>query len=221
MATSNCTAATKLSENRSNRKKPIIGLTGGVGSGKSAIAQMLEGLGGRVIDFDRLAHVEICEPDILEKLLGWWGSSVVSPEGSVDRSVIANIVFHDPVQLQRLEDILYPRLMQRSAALLVAAEADLTVMAAVLDAPKLIEAGLDKLCDSVIFVDTPMVDRLSRVVVNRGWNEQELLRRENLQSPLDQKRANADYVIVNHAGLDELSKQVEQVFSSVLSSFKR
>ena len=182
---------------------------------------MLESLGGRVIDFDRLAHAELSEPDILETLLGWWGSSVVSPDGEVDRGAIASIVFDDPTQLQRLEDLLYPRLMRRSEVLLAAADAEPIVKAIVLDAPKLFEAGLDKLCDSVIFVDALVSDRLRRVEQNRGWNEQELIRRENRQTPLDPKRANADYVIVNHAGLDELREQVERVFSSVLNSFKK
>ena len=214
-------APTKLSENRSNWNKPIIGLAGGIGSGKTAIARMLETLGGCVIDFDRLAHAELSEPDVLKTLLGWWGSSVVSPEGDVDRAAIADIVFNDPAQLQRLEDLLYPRLMQRSEVLLAAAEAEPIVKAMVLDAPKLFEAGLDRLCDSVIFVDTQMSDRLHHVEQNRGWSEQELIRRENRQTPLDQKRASADYVIVNHAGLDELREQVERVFSSVLNSFKK
>jgi dephospho-CoA kinase len=131
------------------------------------------------------------------------------------------MVFGDPAQLQRLEDLLYPRLMKRSEVLIAAADAEPIVKAMVLDAPKLFEAGLDRLCDSVIFVDTLMSTRVRRVEQNRGWSERELIRRENRQTPLDQKRANADYVIVNHAGLDELREQVERVFSSVLNSFKR
>ena len=214
-------APTKLSENRSNWNKPIIGLAGGIGSGKTAIARMLETLGGRVIDFDRLAHAELSEPDVLKTLLDWWGTSIVSPGGDVDRGAIADIVFNDPAQLQRLEDLLYPRLMQRSEVLLAAAEAEPMVKAMVFDAPKLFEAGLDRLCDSVIFVDTLMSDRLHHVEKNRGWSERELIRRENQQTPLDQKRASADYVIVNHAGLDELREQVKRVFSSVLNSFKK
>ncbi len=210
-----------MSENRSNWNKPIIGLAGGIGSGKTAVARMLEPLGGRVIDFDRLAHAELSEPDVLETLLLWWGASVVSPGGDVDRGAIADIVFNDPAQLQRLEDLLYPRLMKRSEVLLADADAEPGVKAMVLDAPKLFEAGLDRLCDSVIFVDTLMSDRLRRVEQNRGWSELELIRRENRQTPLDQKRANADYVIVNHAGLDELREQVVRVFSSVLNSFKK
>ena len=210
-----------MSENRSNWNKPIIGLAGGIGSGKTTVARMLETLGGRVIDFDRLAHTELGKPDVLKTLLDWWGSSIVSPVGDVDRGAIAEIVFGDPAQLQRLEELLYPRLMQLSEVLLAAADAEPIVKAMVLDAPKLFEAGLDRLCDSVIFVDTLMRDRLHHVEQNRGWSERELIRRENRQTPLDQKRALADYVIVNHAGLDELRGQVERVFSSVLDSFKK
>ena len=91
--------------------------------------------------------------------------------------------------------------------------------AVVLDAPKLFESGLNELCDKVIFVEADWSMRVRRVAESRGWTEEEFIRRENLQNPLDMKKANADHVVKNHSGIDALQAQVERVFSSVLASF--
>ena len=97
--------------------------------------------------------------------------------------------------------------------------ADPKVRAIVLDAPKLFEVGLNQLCDTVVFVDAEWSVRVRRAAESRGWSEVELARRENLQSPLDGKKANADHIVINHSGIDELRSQVERVFASVLASF--
>ena len=97
-------------------------------------------------------------------------------------------------------------------------ELDPSVKAIVIDAPKLYEAGVDKVCDVVVFVEADKANRVERVTASRNWTEEELSRRENLQNPLDTKRASADYVITNNSGLEELRIQVEQVLSSVLAS---
>ena len=91
--------------------------------------------------------------------------------------------------------------------------------AVVLDAAKLNEAGLGKLCNAVVFVEVERALRLKRLAETRGWTDAELTRRENLQDALDKKRHLADYVVVNHSDIDHLRPQVERVFSSVLASF--
>ena len=88
-----------------------------------------------------------------------------------------------------------------------------------IDAPKLYEAGVDKVCDVVVFVDADQRTRVARVADSRGWTEEELVRRENLQKPLDWKIASADYVIANSSTIEELRIQVKQVLSSVLTSY--
>ncbi len=200
------------------KKKPIIGLAGGIGAGKTLVAGMLESLGARVIDFDRLAHEELCSPDVLATLRSWWGDSVCSAEGKVDRQAVASIVFAEPDELGRLEGLLYPRIGRCCEQLLAASAADPGVKAMVLDAPKLFEAGLNELCDTVIFVEADFSDRARRVAESRGWTEQELIRRENLQNPLDTKKAVADHVVINQSGADVLREQVAHVFSLVLAS---
>lgn len=203
----------------SPRKKPIIGLAGGIGAGKSSVARILKTLGAAVIDADRLSHEVLSEPEVVAMLRQWWGECVCTPAGEVDHQAIAAIVFDDPAELTRLENLLYPRITRRHRELLAAHTADPNATAIVLDAPKLFETGLNQLCDTVIFVDADWSVRVRRVGDSRGWNEAELARRENLQNPLDIKKANADQVVVNHSSIDVLWSQVERVFSAVLASF--
>lgn len=200
--------------------KPVIGLTGGIGSGKSTVGRILESLGCVVLDFDRMAHEELREPEVIATLRSWWGPSVCSPDGEVDRKALAAIVFKDAAKLKRLEDLLYPRLQRRREEIVGRLAGEEAVMAIVLDAPKLHEAGVDMACDVVIFVDADEKVRARRVAADRGWTEAELRRRENLQIPLDKKRALADHVVVNdHSDIGSLRPEIERIFDSVLKSF--
>ncbi len=208
-----------MSQTHPKRKKPIIGLAGGIGAGKSTVARIIEGLGAAVIDSDRLGHEELGAPDVVATLRQWWGASVCSPAGGVDREKVGAIVFADAAQRTRLENLLYPRIQRRREEILAACDADPSVKAVVLDTPKLFEAGLNELCDTVIFVDADWSVRVRRVAESRNWTEEELRRRENLQDPLDMKKAGADHTVINHAGIDLLQSQVEQVLSSVPGFF--
>lgn len=200
------------------RIKPIIGLVGGIGAGKSSVARILQSLGAAVIDSDRLAHDELTDPEVMATLRGWWGDKVC-PGQEVDRKALASIVFNDPRELDRLERLLYPRIHRRRERLVEGFNADPMVRAIVLDAPKLYEAGLGDYCNAVIFVEADWPVRVRRVAASRGWTEEELRRRENLQNSLDTKRANADHVVINHASMDQLRTDVERIFSSVLATF--
>lgn len=200
-------------------KKPIIGLTGGIGSGKSTVAEAMRSLGAAVIDADAQVHEELKNPRVVDCLREWWGNEVVASDGTSNRQVIARIVFDNPAELKRLENLLYPRLAVRREALLKEFMADPNVSAVVLDAPKLYEAGLNEACDVVVFVEADRATRLARVASDRGWSETELDKRENLQIPLDTKKASADYVVHNHSSRDDLLSEVEPIFSSILASY--
>lgn len=213
------TGPANLTRTQGSPTKPIIGLAGGIGAGKSSVARVFETLGAAVIDFDRLTHEQLRHPKVVTKLRRWWGDDICTAAGGVDHQAVASIVFDDPTQLSRLEGLLYPRLARRRAELLAVYERDPAVVAVVLDAAKLYEAGLDKLCNAVVFVEAERALRLQRLAETRGWTDAELTRRENLQNALDKKRHLADYVVVNHSGIDHLRPQVERVFSSVLASF--
>lgn len=204
---------------RSSDRKPIIGLTGGIGAGKSLVADIMRENGAGIVDSDRLAHEELVDPQVIETLRKWWGEKVCSSGGEIDRKAVAGVVFKDPLELQRLEDLLYPRIDRRRASLVMDFEKDGEIRAIVYDAPKLYEAGLNEKCDYVVFVDAPWEVRIERVAQTRGWDEAELLKREKMQDPLEPKKAKADYVVTNQFNIDTLRVTVQQVFSSVLASF--
>lgn len=197
--------------------KPVIGLAGGIGAGKSTVARLFEELGAAVIDSDRLHHEQLADPDVRAVLRCWWGDGVFAPSGEVDRRRLAAIVFNDPEALARLEGLTYPRIDRRRAELLEELERDPRARVVVLDSPKLIEAGVDRMCDAVVFVEADRATRLGRVAERRGWDDAELARRERWQAPLEHKRARADYVVVNHSTIDELRREVERVLNSVLA----
>lgn len=198
---------------------PVIGITGGIGSGKSSIAKALESLGAVVIDSDKLAHAELETPDVVKAIKARWGNKVCHADGRIDRRSLGAIVFKDAVELQWLEDLLYPRIHERRRAIIDELKSRRGVKAVVLDAPKLHEAGVDKECDAVLFVDADHDVRLQRVAQTRSWDAAELARREKMQIPLDKKKAMADYVVVNnHPGLDSLTPELQRILDSVVCS---
>lgn len=197
-------------------RKPVIGIVGGIGSGKSLVAEAFRELGAAVIDSDRLAHAELNSSEVQAELRKWWGDGVFNDSGLVDRRAVGRIVFRDPAELKRLEQLLYPRIELVRKRTMASLEDDPAVRAFVLDAPKLYEAGLDRSCDAVVFVDADREVRLIRLRESRGWSSDELQRRENLQDPLDSKRARADYVVSNNSSPGELRRQVIRVFELIL-----
>ncbi|HOW71328.1 MAG TPA: dephospho-CoA kinase [Phycisphaerae bacterium] len=197
--------------------KPIIGIAGGIGSGKSTVAAILQDLGARVIDADRINHEELDSPEVLEALVGWWGEEVVSPGPRANRSAIREIVRESPAELGRLERLVHPRIARRSEELLAAYDRDPRVRAIVWDAPLLYEVGLAERCDCVVFVNADEQTRLRRVRRSRGWDLRDLARMQASQKPLDFKRNRADYTVENNSDIDDLRRQVEEVFSRILS----
>jgi len=173
------------------------------------------------VDSDRLSHEELGDPEVIATLRGWWTDSVLRADGSVDRRAVAEKVFDDPEQLARLQDLLYPRIARRREELMAMHAADASVRAVVLDSPKLQEAGLDELCDAVVFIDADLETRSRRLAATRGWSAAELERREKLLEPLDRKRSRADHVVKNNSKIDDLRSEIERVFSAVLASFSQ
>lgn len=201
--------------------KPIIGVTGGIGSGKSSVARILQSLGAAVIDADELVRDQYRQPEVVAQLRAWWGDAVAPDGRSVDRRAIADIIFVHDEERVRLENYLYPRLNRAREKLAQRYQGDPSVVAIVLDTPKLYEAGVDAVCDAVVFVDSQRALRVQRVAQSRGWSGEELARRENMQKPLDEKRARADYVIDNNSSLDDLRRAVESALRSILAAFNR
>lgn len=197
----------------------VIGLAGGIGSGKSTVARILEDAGCVIYDADREVSALYRRQDVLDTVRAWWGDGAVA-QGEIDRATIARIIFEDETQRERLEGLLFPRLHARRRELLE--QAGLAgARAVVIDAPLLFEAGLDPECDAVIFVDTPRAVRLGRLRARSGWDEGELARREKAQLPLEAKRDRSDYCLDGAAPPDQLRTRTLGLLDEIIAGQDR
>ena len=198
----------------SRSAKPVVGLVGGVGSGKTAVAEVFADLGAGVIDADRMAHEVLAEPDVRDAVARRWGPRVCGPDGRIDRARLARVVFADPddgAPLKELEAILHPRITARMHEQVARPVADPDVPLIVLDAPVLLEAGWDKYCGAIVYVHAPQAVRLGRVLQARHWKKEELEQRERQQKPLNLKKACADYEVDNSGSPEDCRRQVERL----------
>jgi len=202
--------------------KPIIGLVGGIGSGKSFVARMFADEGCMVIDSDAAVGEAYQRPEVREKLREWWGGDVLLPNGQVNRKEIARRVFHDERERRRLEGLIHPIVADLRDEQMREGADNPSVKAYVWDTPLLLETGLGGQCDAIVYVDTPEEQRLDRVRQARGWDEAELRRREKLQMPLDKKLDMANDIVRNTAGADdEVRNQVRKALSRILAGIRR
>jgi dephospho-CoA kinase len=197
--------------------KPIIGITGGIGSGKSMVARMFGDIGCMVIDADEQVRRVYRDPDVIWELRQWWGADVVGPAGELNRKKVADIVFNDPGQKATLEGLLHPRVAELRQKRMLEGLDDPQIQAYIWDTPLLLEAGLRPQCDAVVFVESPFSQRLERVHHSRQWDEVELRRREKSQWPLDKKREISDYIVDNTADADYVRGQVREVLFRILA----
>jgi dephospho-CoA kinase len=228
----------------------ILGILGGVASGKSLVARQLANMGALVLDADRAGHETLRLPQIEEAARQRWGNAVFGPDGHIDRARLAKIVFAPPPDGPRerkyLEALTHPEIGRRlsaqaalfnpdgcplavtateesSSAKSIAASSGLHDVAAVgpnalsipplavLDAALILEAGWDKLCDCLAFVDVPHELRLARAL-QRGWTEGDFAAREAAQESLDSKRARADVIIDNSGPAEHTQAQVQRLW---------
>ncbi|MDP6547052.1 MAG: dephospho-CoA kinase [Phycisphaerae bacterium] len=195
--------------------KPVIGIIGGIGSGKTTIADELSALGCAVVDADAIGHELLGDPDVLGELRRRWGDEIFTSAGEVDRASLAEIVFTSRDELDALNDILHPRIGREMARAVGLAVADESVGAIVLDAALLLEAGWNELCSHVVFVDTPPVERYRRVSERRGWRKENWEAREKMQISLDIKRSMCDYSVDGSSSVSHLRQQVRKLYSRI------
>jgi len=196
----------------------IIGVVGGVASGKSLVARQFEQLGAGVLGADAAGYEVLKMPEVEAAIERRFSRQVFGAEGHVDRARLAEIVFAPPPEGPReratLEQLMHPRIGRalhgRAEAL-----AKQACQVAVLDAPLLCEAGWDELCDKVVFVDAPRRLRQERAE-SRGWSKEDFTAREDVQKSLDHKRARADVVIDNTGSPESTQAQVERFWHSLV-----
>ena len=190
----------------------IIGLTGGIGSGKSTVGEMLRELGAAVVDADAGARA-VVEPGqpALDEIREAFGAKMLRPDGGLDRDRMAALVFADDDARARLNAITHPRVRAWMAER-VRAAADAGAEVVVLDVPLMYESGLQAGVESVIVVWAPPETQVARAV-ERGMGEEDARARVAAQIPIDEKRERADHVIENSGAIDDTRRQVERLWA--------
>jgi len=199
-----------------NSSRPIvIGLTGNIGTGKSTVLKILQDLGARTIDADKIAH-EVMEPGgrAYDAVVATFGDCILDKDGAIDRKRLADIVFTDPNQLQRLERIIHPAVEQRVSEIVEAATEPVVAVEAI----KLLESRLRHLCDTIWVVTASRKTQLQRLVSQKGLEQEEALRRMAAQSPQSHKEREADVVINNDGDMEQLRAQVQAAWDELMAS---
>jgi dephospho-CoA kinase len=188
--------------------KPVVGLIGGIGSGKSLVADAFRQQGAHVISGDALGHDGLRQPDLRDAVVRRWGPDALNADGAVNRRWLAGRVFADPAELRELEAILFPWIGRRIREEVDEARADPSVSLVVLDAAVMLEAGWDGTCDRIVYVHAPRTERLRRLQERRGWTIKEVERREQAQLPLTVKVSRAGYAVDNSGPPEATARQV-------------
>jgi len=198
----------------------LIGLTGNVATGKSLVARILSDLGAHVIDADALVHeLERQGTPVYDAVVAEFGADILRADGEIDRAKLGSLVFSDPEALRRLEIIVHPavgaEIERRLSGFRPPTSNIRTVV--VIEAVKLIEAGLDKRCDALWVVTCRPGLQLDRLVHTRGLGERDARLRIVVQPPQSEKAALADVLIENNGTVDELRAQVKHHWERIPS----
>ena len=193
-----------------------VGLTGGIGSGKSEVSRRLRDLGAVIIDADAVAR-EVVEPGTpgLAAIVGEFGDGVLRPDGTLDREGLGRIVFGDPAKLAALNGIVHPLVGERIGQMMTEVERDSPDAVVVYDVPLLVENNLQDGYDVVLVVAATAETQLRRLVEQRGMTPEDAQARIAAQAPLSAKLAVADIVIDNDGQLSALDGQVAAVWAQL------
>ena len=189
----------------------VIGLTGGIGTGKSEAARILEEIGAYIIDADRLGHsAYLPHSEIWEEVVKEFGDGVLLPDEEIDRKKLGSIVFNDPVQLAKLNEIMHPRMGKMVANLIEGAEAEVVVVEAAL----LLEAGWDALVDEVWCTGASEDIVIDRLKARNGLDKEEAQKRIKAQMSVDERKSRSQVMIENNGDLAQLTTVIEQIWEN-------
>lgn len=202
----------------------VVGVVGGIASGKSQVTRMLGALNATIISADEIAHRVLLEPEVIDLLLKIFGKNILIENGdhpglsrAIDRKKLASLVFGDSADSQtmrkKLEAIVHPRIRQIAKFELDTLKQDTSKHMIILDAPLLIEGGWLPYCDRVIYLESPEAMRKQRAM-ERGWSEQEWQDRELAQLSLSEKKKHATDVLVNDGTIQQLTQRVLELNGS-------
>jgi dephospho-CoA kinase len=199
----------------------VIGVTGGIGTGKSTVARMLGELGATVIDADQLAH-EAMEPKRLawRRIVQAYGDAVLNEDETISRKRLGALVFRDPQARRQLEAIVHPPVIRRIRQQLARLKRNRRVRVVALDVPLLVETGNQALVDAVVVVTAPPPVQRSRLIA-RGLSEGDVSAMTTAQWDLSAKVALADYVVDNSDGLEQTRRQVKQLWKQLAGTKHR
>jgi len=193
----------------------LIGLTGGIGSGKSTVSAALAARGAAVVDADAIVR-ELQEPGtvVFDEMVERFGPGIVAEDGTLDRAAVAEVVFTDPEALADLNKIVHPRVGEEIARrLLELAETDRVV---ILDVPLLVESGRDDMAGTIV-VDLDPEVAVQRLVEHRGFSEEDARNRIARQVSREERLAKADFVVENHGSLEDLDPQIDAAWEWIES----
>lgn len=203
------------------RRFLLVGLTGGIGSGKSTVSRMFRDLGCLIIDADLLAR-EVVEPGepAYAKIVAEFGKQVLDAEGQIDRKKLGAVVFGAAAKRKRLEEFTHPEIRQRQAAILAELITEGFEGIAIFDAALLVETGGAKTMDRLVVVYADEASQLTRIMLRDDIPEAEALQKIRSQMPLSLKAKQAHYVVDNSGACEETERRVREVYQALLADLK-
>ena len=197
-------------------EKTVIGILGGICSGKSTVAREFGRLGCGVVDADAIAHELLEDSDIKKQIKEAFGEGIFDDAGLVKRGKLAEKAFEDEQAVAKINGIIHPQVLSRCADLIAEFNRRSDIKAVVLDIPLLAEAGWLKECDKLVFVECEDQIRARRAAQKGRFSKKQLKKRENFQIFLDKKKKIADYIVDNNSGLSATAEQVVRIFTIII-----
>lgn len=196
----------------------LVGLTGGIASGKSTVSRMLADLGAAVIDADQISR-KVVEPGTegLNLVRAAFGESVIHNNSELDRQALAELVFSDPKKREELEIILHPLIKKETLKTIAEQDADVVVYAV----PLLVEAKVDYPFDLIVTTECRQDQQIQRLVDNRGLTVSQATQRIEAQTSRATREASADFIIDNSGTLEDLESQVEKLWAQIQASIRK